>query len=470
MEWGISLGYNKRAKSINIKIIRSFTIIIVLTILIIRVFINVSFESAFEKYVDQSNKSEVNHLVFDLKHIYKDGDWDIRTIKALGEDAISKGIALKVYDKDEKLVWSIFEDEKMLSNNILKKINDNMEKVEKGWNDKFKEYKGRIYDDNGKIVGYSYIGHYESTYYMENDMEFFNIMNKFMLFIALIAIVGIVIISLVISKSISSPISKVSKMAKVIESGNYKNKLEYTSNIKEVDELIYSINKLADALNDQEKLRKRLTTDISHELRTPLTSIKGHLDVIIAGIWEPTNERLVSISEEVFRITKLVNDLTNLSKLDIGQDKLEIENVNLAELVKNIVYNYEIEALDKNINIDYELKDIEILIDKKKFSQAIVNLLTNAIKYTTDGGSIYIKTYKDEKYTNISIRDTGIGIPKEDLKYIFERFYRVDTSRNSETGGIGVGLTIAKHVIELHGGFIEVNSDIGKGTEFVIRI
>ena len=122
MEWGISLGYNKRAKSINIKIIRSFTIIIVLTILIIRVFINVSFESAFEKYVDQSNKSEVNHLVFDLKHIYKDGDWDIRTIKALGEDAISKGIALKVYDKDEKLVWSIFEDEKMLSNNILKKI------------------------------------------------------------------------------------------------------------------------------------------------------------------------------------------------------------------------------------------------------------------------------------------------------------------------------------------------------------
>lgn len=464
------MGYKNKTISLNKKIIIAFTIIMTLTIITIGIFLNKCFKLEFTKYVDNSNKAEVKHLIFDLKNIYEDGSWDIETIKLLGEDAILKGIALEIYDKENNLVWSTFEDEKVLSNSTLNEIKRNMKSIDSKWNGNFKKYKIENYDNDKNIVGYSYIGHYESTYYMENDMDFLNIMNKFIIIIGVVSLAGIILISIIISKSISNPITKVSKMAKIIEEGNYKNKLDYKSNISEVKELIESINKLADALNEQEALRKRLTTDIAHELRTPLTSIKGHLDAIIDGIWEPTNERLISINEEVSRLSNLVDQLRNLEKVDREKNKLKIESVNLKELMQSIVYNYQSKALEKNINIKYESKDIEVFIDKEKFSQVIVNLLVNAIKFTNYKGQICIKTYLENGYINISIKDNGIGIPKDNIDYIFERFYRVDKSRNKDTGGIGVGLTIVKSIVNAHGGDIFVNSEINKGSEFIIKL
>lgn len=464
------MGYKNKTISLNKKIIIAFTIIMTLTIITIGIFLNKCFKLEFTKYVDNSNKAEVKHLIFDLKNIYEDGSWDIETIKLLGEDAILKGIALEIYDKENNLVWSTFEDEKVLSNSTLNEIKRNMKSIDSKWNGNFKKYKIENYDNDKNIVGYSYIGHYESTYYMENDMDFLIIMNKFIIIIGVVSLACIILISIIISKSISNPITKVSKMAKIIEEGNYKNKLDYKSNISEVKELIESINKLADALNEQEALRKRLTTDIAHELRTPLTSIKGHLDAIIDGIWEPTNERLISINEEVSRLSNLVDQLRNLEKVDREKNKLKIESVNLKELMQSIVYNYQSKALEKNINIKYESKDIEVFIDKEKFSQVIVNLLVNAIKFTNYKGQICIKTYLENGYINISIKDNGIGIPKDNIDYIFERFYRVDKSRNKDTGGIGVGLTIVKSIVNAHGGDIFVNSEINKGSEFIIKL
>ncbi|MGL5506840.1 MAG: histidine kinase dimerization/phospho-acceptor domain-containing protein, partial [Paraclostridium sp.] len=322
-----------------------------LTIMTIGVFVNKTFESQFSKYVDDSNKSEVNHLVFDLKNVYKDSLWDIETIKSLGEDAISKGIALEIYDVDNTLIWSIFKDEKMLSNKTLTTIKHNMKTIDQNWNGELQEYKFDIYDDNENLVGYEKIVHYDSIYYMENDIEFINIMNKFMLIISILSLSSIMIISIVIAKSISNPIEKVSSMSKVIEKGNYKERLSYISNIQEVDELINSINTLGDALNDQEILRKNLTTDIAHELRTPITSVQGHLDAIIDGIWDPTPDRLISIREEVSRIGTLIGELKNLANFDNEKNKLNKNVINIKYLIQNILYNYESKALNKNINV-----------------------------------------------------------------------------------------------------------------------
>ncbi len=259
-------------------------------------------------------------------------------------------------------------------------------------------------------------------------------------------------------------------MAKTIGEGRYKDKIKYNSNIKEVKNLVEEINKLSAKLNNQELLRKRITTDIAHELRTPITSIQGYLDAMIDGIWEPTEERLISIREEVSRLGDLVGHLRLLAKYDNEKNKLNKSIINLKELIQNIVYNYESKALEKNININYELKDIYINIDKNQFSQVIVNLISNAIKYTNNGGKINIEIYEDKMKVYISIRDNGIGIPKNDIDYIFERFYRVDKSRNKDTGGVGVGLTISKSIVNLHGGEIYVNSEINKGTEFIIKL
>ncbi|MGL4797141.1 MAG: sensor histidine kinase [Paraclostridium sp.] len=464
------MAYKDKKLSLNKQILISFTIIMTLTIMTIGVFVNKTFESQFSKYVDDSNKSEVNHLVFDLKNVYKDSLWDIETIKSLGEDAISKGIALEIYDVDNTLIWSIFKDEKMLSNKTLTTIKHNMKTIDQNWNGELQEYKFDIYDDNENLVGYEKIVHYDSIYYMENDIEFINIMNKFMLIISILSLSSIMIISIVIAKSISNPIEKVSSMSKVIEKGNYKERLSYISNIQEVDELINSINTLGDALNDQEILRKNLTTDIAHELRTPITSVQGHLDAIIDGIWDPTPDRLISIREEVSRIGTLIGELKNLANFDNEKNKLNKNVINIKYLIQNILYNYESKALNKNINILSDLKDVYVDVDKDQFSQVVINLLSNAIKYTNQNGNIYVKIYLENNIPTLSIKDTGIGIPKEDLKYIFERFYRVDKSRNKETGGIGVGLTIVKAIVSTHNGTISVYSQLGKGTEFIIKL
>ena len=466
------MDYKSKLKSINSKLIISFTLIMIATILSIKLFVNTIFKDSFEKYVDDSNKVEVNHLIeFDLKNLYTNESWNTEFIENLGIEAIRKGIAIEIYDKNDNKVWSVFEDEKVLSDKTLNDISKNMKSIEKQWDNYFEELKVDINDDEGNIlVGYAYIGHYASTYYMENDVEFFNAINRIIIIIGVISISSIIIISIIISRSIAKPISKVSKMTKYIGEGNYKNKLNYKSNIMEIDDLINSINKLSNELNDQENLRKQLTGDIAHELRTPLTSIKGHLDAIIVGIWEPTNERLNSINEEVKRITNLVDELRKLAKFDSGKDNLNKEIVNLKNYIKSIAYNYERKALEKNIVIKYQLENIEALIDKEKFAQVIINILSNAIKYNNGNNEIYIKVFKKNNSINISIKDSGIGIPKSEYKNIFERFYRLDKSRGANEKGAGVGLTIAKSIVNAHGGEIEVYSEINKGSEFIISL
>ena len=232
--------------------------------------------------------------------------------------------------------------------------------------------------------------------------------------------------------------------------------------------LIKSINNLSAKLEEQENLRKRLTTDISHELRTPLTSIQTHLEAMIDGIWEPDTERLNSVNEEVIRLTNLVNQLQNLAKFDSEKSKLNLAKVNVKNLIMNVVYNNQGKALEKNINIECDLESIDSYLDKDKISQVIVNLLSNAIRYTNNGGKIFISSYKENNNLKIQFKDNGIGIPKENIKYIFERFYRVDESRSKNTGGIGVGLTIVKSIIDLHQGTIEVRSELNKGSEFIV--
>lgn len=466
------MDYKSKLKSINSKLIISFTLIMIATILSIKLFVNTIFKDSFEKYVDDSNKVEVNHLIeFDLKNLYTNESWNTEFIENLGIEAIRKGIAIEIYDKNDNKVWSVFEDEKVLSDKTLNDISKNMKSIEKQWDNYFEELKVDINDDERNIlVGYAYIGHYASTYYMENDVEFFNAINRIIIIIGVISISSIIIISIIISRSIAKPISKVSKMTKYIGEGNYKNKLNYKSNIMEIDDLINSINKLSNELNDQENLRKQLTGDIAHELRTPLTSIKGHLDAIIVGIWEPTNERLNSINEEVKRITNLVDELRKLAKFDSGKDNLNKEIVNLKNYIKSIAYNYEGKALEKNIVIKYQLENIEALIDKEKFAQVIINILSNAIKYNNGNNEIYIRVFKKNNSINISIKDSGIGIPKSEYKNIFERFYRLDKSRGANEKGAGVGLTIAKSIVNAHGGEIEVYSEINKGSEFIISL
>ena len=256
----------------------------------------------------------------------------------------------------------------------------------------------------------------------------------------------------------------------LIADGDYSNKVNVKSKIEEINNMINSVNKLANNLEEQENLRKILTRDISHELRTPLTTISVQVEALIDGIWEPTEERLKSIYDEIERLTRLVGSLEKLSTYEEDNFLINKESVDIKDLINTLIINFEKQLLDKKIELILNLNSITIYCDKDKISQAIINILSNSIKYSNEGGKIYINTFDDKEYNYISIKDTGIGIDKNNIKYIFERFYRVDKSRDRKSGGIGVGLTIAKTIVEKHSGTIIVKSKVNCGSEFIIKL
>ena len=256
--------------------------------------------------------------------------------------------------------------------------------------------------------------------------------------------------------------------AKYISKGEYDKKIEINTDILEINDLINSINNLSQSIKEQENIRKRLTGDISHELKTPLTNIQSHLEAMIDGIWEPTEERLLSVKEEAERLSSLVSDMQKLNKYDESSIKIKKDKVNISDIICFVIFQFSNLAKSKNIKIEYEKKNINLYCDKDKITQALVNILSNAIRYSNEGSTIFIEEgLKDDKVI-ISIEDQGIGISEEDLKYVFERFYRADKSRTRATGGTGIGLTIVKSIVSSHGGEVKLESKLGKGSKFTI--
>ena len=232
-------------------------------------------------------------------------------------------------------------------------------------------------------------------------------------------------------------------------------------------------------ITKQEKLelsRREFVADVSHELRTPLATVKSYAETLMdSGVEdaELKHKFLSVIVRETDRMTRIVKDLLTLSRLDEGAEGAKnLETIDVKAFLNNIVESMFINAKKKNQTITYKIENNVPMIttESDKLEQVIVNILSNAIKYTPEGG--HIKVISGALYSEIFIKiiDDGIGIPKENLSRIFERFYRVDKARSRETGGTGLGLAIAKQIIENLGGAITINSEYGKGTEVIISI
>ena len=460
------MDYKLKKLKLNKKLILSLVSLIIIVILSIALSINSVFNKKFEQYIIRNNENEISNIIDSIRSKYVNGKWELSSIQQIGEDAISNGIFVDLYDKDSNLVWGAMTYNKNMCHMVMGSIENNMNYMINKNKSNYTEKLFEIKNLDNEIIGNIKIGSYGLLYYMDNDVDFLKEINKVITSIGIVMVLITIFIAILISNNISKPVEVVSNMANLIGDGDYDNKIDYDSNIVEIDVLIKSINNLSAKLEEQENLRKRLTTDISHELRTPLTSIQTHLEAMIDGIWEPDTERLNSVNEEVIRLTNLVNQLQNLAKFDSEKSKLNLAKVNVKNLIMNVVYNNQGKALEKNINIECDLESIDSYLDKDKISQVIVNLLSNAIRYTNNGGKIFISSYKENNNLKIQFKDNGIGIPKENIKYIFERFYRVDESRSKNTGGIG--LTIVKSIIDLHQGTIEVRSELNKGSEFIV--
>ncbi|KAF0516382.1 cell wall metabolism sensor histidine kinase WalK [Pediococcus acidilactici] len=236
-------------------------------------------------------------------------------------------------------------------------------------------------------------------------------------------------------------------------------------------------------VTEQQKIdqdRKRFVSNVSHELRTPLTSMKSYIEALVDGAWKDPNVApnfLKVTQEETDRMMRMINYLLNLSRMDLGTARLDKEYVNLNELFNHILDRFDMilkngEKSEKNYTIkrDFTRRDIWVEVDTDKIQQVLDNIMNNAIKYSPDGGVITCRLVETHNHVIMSITDQGLGIPKEAISHVFDRFYRVDKARSRAQGGTGLGLAISKEVIQMHGGRIWVESREGEGSTFYISL
>ena len=322
---------------------------------------------------------------------------------------------------------------------------------------------------SNKNQGTIVFGYYGTSFLNTGALTFKMTLNQSFFVSIFIALIFGLIISILFSKQISSPLTKITDTANKIRSGNLEVRSHVTSKTKEIDDLNTSINYLAETLQSQELLRKRLTSDMAHELRTPLTNLKSHVEALLDKVWQPTEKMLTSFYEEIERLIKLVEGLSNIAKLEqttLSLNKLKFNlSLELEEIVTSFKPLYENSGLKIYSNLT---PNVDILMDKDKLKQVMYNLLSNSLKYSKINGEVLLTLRSINDSIIIEVKDNGIGIPKKDSPFIFERFYRSDESRDKNTGGVGIGLTIVKAIVEAHSGTINVISALGEGSTFVL--
>ena len=457
----------RKYKSLNFKVIvPSIVIIIIVTLLTVAIS-KFYFDKKFGDYIMIKNQNTVQNILMELSEQYSDNEWNYKNIEKITYNSLDKGIIVALYDKEDKEIMNIEKNSKDKCNRIMNFIKSSMEGKYGSTTSQFEPVYYPLIK-SGEKIGEVRVKFYGPIFYMQNELVFLDIVNKIILGIGVLLILASTIMGFIISRSITRPINKLMTKAKYISKGEYDKKIEINTDILEINDLINSINNLSQSIKEQENIRKRLTGDISHELKTPLTNIQSHLEAMIDGVWEPTEERLLSVKEEAERLSSLVSDMQKLNKYDESSIKLKKDNVNISDIICFVIFQFSNLAKSKNIKIEYEKKNINLYCDKDKITQALVNILSNAIRYSNEGSTIFIEEKLKDNKVIISIEDQGIGISEEDLKYVFERFYRADKSRTRATGGTGIGLTIVKSIVSSHEGEVKLESKLGEGSKFTI--
>ena len=300
-----------------------------------------------------------------------------------------------------------------------------------------------------------------------------SVLRNQLIYITLIVLLLSIIVSTIISKMLNKPIINITKEAKKLATGNRELNIP-ESKIKEIDDLRDSLIYASHEINKTDELRRDLLANVSHDLKTPLTMIKAYAEMIRdinKDNEEKRNENLNIIIDETDRLTILVNDILNLSKLEANKETLDLKEFDLVELINDIIKKYNIIKETENYNFILKMpKKAIVKGDNNKISQVIYNLINNAINYTGDDLTVTIEVIEQKKTYLVNIIDTGTGIKKEELNIIWDKYYKNEKNHKRNKVGTGVGLSIVKNILDKHNFKYGVKSEIGKGTTFYFEI
>ncbi|MDT8305224.1 MAG: ATP-binding protein [Anaerolineae bacterium] len=318
-------------------------------------------------------------------------------------------------------------------------------------------------DDTSQLVGYLQVAQVIEEY------ETFNKLVIAAAFLGLAAATASGFVATLISPRLFRPLEEIARLARQISrADDLSRRLPDTGRDDEIGQLTLALNQTLSRLEELFRAQQRFLADVSHELRTPLTTIRGNVD-LMRRMGGADGVSLNDIEAELERMTRLVNDLLLLARADVGSLPIAQEVVALDTVLLD-VYR-QVKTLDPKVNVHLqEVDQVQVLGDADRLKQLVLNLVDNAVKYTPAGGEVSIDLTKDGGYAQLKVRDTGIGIAEEDIPFIFDRFYRVDKARTRAHGGSGLGLSIARWIVDVHGGDIDVSSQVGAGTTFTVRL
>jgi len=321
----------------------------------------------------------------------------------------------------------------------------------------------------GRPVGFLYM--IPPTEPRESERAFLQAVNRSILFGALFAGAVAILVTLGMSDRILRPIERLTAAAQRMEKGDLSVRVPVDSQ-DEIGKLAHAFNAMASSLAMQEQLRRNLVSDVAHELRTPLTNLRGYLEAVRDGLIQPDAGLIDNLYEETMLLNRLVSDLHELAQAEAGQLNLVRRPVRVDEIVHRLAeaFNWQVESKGLTLRVDVPADLPLVDVDPERIGQVLRNLLSNAILHTPAGGEIDIVARAGGKWVTVAVKDTGEGIPPEHLPFVFDRFYRVDKSRSRLTGGVGLGLAIAKQLVEAHGGDIHVESRVGEGSTFTFTL
>ena len=439
--------------SLRFRLIAAFTLVILVTIGTVFFFINQATQGEIRRFGEQVDQMRADRIGVELSHYYsRQGDW--RGIQSFVEQwgniygqqiILTDANGMVVADSEGALLEKLYEPDSP-GRFILSP-----------W--------------QASAIGTLYITPKSSTGVDFNSLQILiKTIGRFFIWGGLIAVAIALIMTFVLSRRILAPIQTLTLTARRLGQGDLSQRVEFHDK-SEVGELAHAFNSMASDLERAEQLRRNITADVAHELRTPLSNIQGYLEAVQDGVIKPDGDTIHSLHEEATLLSRLVDDLQELSLAEAGELKLVCQAEDITELIKHAVAAVQAQVATKGLSISVNLPDRlpPVNIDRHRITQVLRNLLENAMAHTAEG-DINVTAAQQGSWLKISMVDTGEGIPAKALPNIFERFYRVDKSRTRATGGSGLGLTIAKRLVEAHGGKIEAQSELGKGSRFSFTV
>lgn len=448
-------------RTLQTKLMFFFLLVSLSGIIFVSLAIQYSFFGSFKDYLDTKRMEQVQVVTERLEQEYRnEGMLTGETLASIfHQNAMVDNLFFKLFDEDNRLIFDSSEQFNMMNPNMMNSRMMGMPSSEKLESSEFP------LTIDGEKIGLLLV-QYPSEY-IDIDSQFLNQFNKYIIWVAVTMIIISIAISFLFSKKLTQGLRQVSSATRELMKNNFDIRIPEEKHVEEIEQLAKSFNELALSLKNQEKLRKQFTTDLAHELRTPLATLRSQNEAFVDGVWEPTPERLKQGHNELMRLVRLVDEMEQLLAAENPQIQLFLAEISAKEVVRSLRASFEALFQEKGIEFLIEEPNLNLYFsaDHDRFFQIMINLLNNALKYTNEGGKVILKYQQENDYLEFTIDDNGQGISKSDLPHIYERFYRGEKSRNRKTGGVGIGLSIVKALVEANKGKISIESEQNKGTK-----